>query len=280
MFRTHYGSEPHVYKKIWLDLQVSSNDEARIPPGKLKLDYFLMSMYFLRLYPTQLELVATFNYCRETIDQWLWYYLEKIQALKDEKIFWPDEWDDDIEDNPFIPHHLLTVDGTHCMVMERQTRSLSKDTKYYSHKFAGPGLSYEMALHLYECRIIHIRGPGKGGKNDKTTFREELMGKIPAGSKGIADNGYIADDLRDSLAFSNNRLPRHIRKLYQRAKARHETLYSRMKSFRVLAQKFRCKHYSDRDTKHKTCFEAVAVIVQYQFENGAPLFSVDHLETI
>jgi hypothetical protein len=52
-----------------------------------------------------------------------------------------------------------------------------------------------------------------------------------------------------------------------------------MKWFRVLAERFRCKH-ADRDAKHKTCFEAVAIVVQYQFENGSPLFSVDHAETI
>jgi hypothetical protein len=276
-FKVHFGSHPRVYKYIFIDLQRSTNPDARIEPGRVKIKYFLMALYFLRLYPTQLEMVVTFDRCRETIDDWLWYYLRRLQALKDEVIVWPEEWGN--PNNPFIPYHIGTVDGVHCMTYERQTAKYNRDKQCCSHKFKGPGLTYEVCMDLWECRMIHIRRPGKAGKNDKTVFRESLMGKIPAGSKVIADNGYMADDLREVLAFSTTEHPRHIRRMYGRAKARHESLYSRMKNFDVLSERFRCKH-ADRDAKHKTCFECVAIIVQYQFDCGSPLFTVDHLETI
>jgi hypothetical protein len=112
-----------------------------------------MSIYYLRKYPTEWDMVVLFDFSRDTISHWLWYYLRAIQALKDDKIYWPEEWDPNIPDNPFIPYHLFSVDGTHCRVMERTTASRSKDTTYYSHKFSGPGLTYEVAMNIWECNI-------------------------------------------------------------------------------------------------------------------------------
>ena len=55
----------------------------------------------------------------------------------------------------------------------------------------------------------------------------------------------------------------------RRAHARHEAFNGRLKSFKVLAEKFR--HGQE---KHKSVFEAVCVIVQYDMENGRPLFDI------
>lgn len=268
-FVTHFGSHPRVYRKIWLALQDTHNNEARVGPDHLNLDYFLISLYFLKLYPTQSQMVAKFDVCRMTLDNWIWYYLKKIQALKEEKIVWPEGQN--------LPYFLLSVDGVHCKCFERPTPSLNKDKKYYSHKSNSPALSYEVALSIYQSNIIHINGPFRAGTRDLTIFRNQLQHKIPPGSKAIADNGYHADDLRECIAFQNSHAPKAVRKLMQRARARHETLYTRMKTFKVLAERFRCKH-ADRDVRHKTCFEAVAVVQQFQMENGFPLFTVDYLE--
>ena len=54
-----------------------------------------------------------------------------------------------------------------------------------------------------------------------------------------------------------------------RARARHETFNGRIKNFGCLDDRFR--HGME---KHKICFEAVCVIVQYQLENGSPLFDI------
>jgi len=276
-FQIFYGCHPKDCQRIWYALQQTTVAAARVPRSKLKLDYFLMAFYFLRTYETQEQIESKFPFCRETIDTWLWYYLlRKVQRLKEEKIVWPEEWNND-PGNPFCPYFLFSVDGTHCRVMERQTPTYNRDNAYYSHKFHGAGLNYEVALHCYENKIVHIKGPDPAGRGDKAAFRDELHGKIPAGSRAVADNGYRADDLDDSLALPNAHAPKPVRKFLQRARARHETLYSRMKVFSVLSDRFRCKHPHDRDPKHKTCFEAVAVIIQFQMENDSPLFCVDHL---
>jgi hypothetical protein len=54
-FRSHYyGSNPIVYAQIWEDLQTTEIEEAKISGAAANtgLDYFLMSIHFLKCYPT------------------------------------------------------------------------------------------------------------------------------------------------------------------------------------------------------------------------------------
>jgi len=53
-----------------------------------------------------------------------------------------------------------------------------------------------------------------------------------------------------------------VRHFKGRVKARHETFNSRIKKFKCLDDRFIHSHQ-----KHKTCFEAVCVIGQYQMED-------------
>ena len=93
------------------------------------------------------------------------------------------------------------------------------------------------------------------------------MDATPAGKKGIADQGYQGE--KEMLCTPNSYDSAELRTFKGRARARHETFNSRIKNFACLEQRFR--HGME---KHKICFEAVCVIVQYQMENGAPLFDV------
>lgn len=62
---------------------------------------------------------------------------------------------------------------------------------------------------------------------------------------------------------------RAIKGFKNRAKARHETFNTRLKNFKILDERFR-----HGVTKHKAVFEACCVIVQYEMDNGHPLFDV------
>jgi hypothetical protein len=60
---------------------------------------------------------------------------------------------------------------------------------------------------------------------------------------------------------------------YCRARARHESFNKRIKQFKVLSECFR--HAKGANfKKHKIVFETICVIVQYEMENGHPLFDV------
>ena len=111
-----------------------------------------------------------------------------------------------------------------------------------------------------------MNGPFKASRHDITIFRRAgLKDMIPPGHRVIADNGYKGEAIVVSKPNSND--PGELKKFKRRARARHESFNGRIKNFQCLAERFR-----HGVNKHVIAFEAVCVIVQYQLENGSPLF--------
>ena len=160
---------------------------------------------------------------------------------------------------------LLTVDGTHCRIQE--PRSVPHKN-WYSHKHQKPCVAYEIAVHLFESKIVSISGPHQGGHSDLVIFRKEdgLKSKIPDHCTAIGDKGYIGDE---KVSINNRYDSEAVKQFKKHARAGHEALNGRLKEFAILSKRFR--HKID---KHKIAFEAVCVIVQYSMENGKPLFEV------
>ena len=179
------------------------------------------------------------------------------------QIYWPESWG---TENSEI--FLITVDGVHCRVRERNHPTLYRDTSIYSHKFKQAGLDYELAISIREPRLVHMYGPVDASVHDLTIFRESgLKEKIPPGYRGLGDTGYNGEP--GVLSTRNANDEKAVGKFKSRALARHETFNMRIKMFGILAQVFRHDH-----SKHKIVFEAVCVLVQYQMDNGNPLFDL------
>ena len=85
-FRSFYGSDPIVYAKIWNDLHDDTNEAAFINTSTATLRHFFMGLFFLKCYPNQTHMAATFRVCEKTARKWCWYFLSKIQALKHTKV--------------------------------------------------------------------------------------------------------------------------------------------------------------------------------------------------
>jgi DDE superfamily endonuclease len=137
---------------------------------------------------------------------------------------------------------------------------------WYSHKHHKPCVAYEIAVHLQSSRIVWVSGPHFAGETDLVIFRKEggLKDRIPDGFKIIGDKGYVRGE---EIVSVNNRLDSVPVKIFKRlARARHEDVNGRLKRFDILSDRFR-----HNVTKHKIAFEAVCVLVQYNFENGHPL---------
>jgi hypothetical protein len=299
-FLAHYGSNPIVYAKIWEDLQVTQCLDALIDSRTIDLALFLMTFRFLKCYPTEAELAATFRVCERTVRKWCRYYGCKIQALKEVKvssasvmlwvhcrpivdhfltnkwtrklqIVWPTRWTPCHVDfsNEDIPVFLLTVDGVHCQIHEPMHPTKSKDQSYYSHKFKRSALNYEVGVSVYDNALVWLSGPTKASQHDITIFRspDGLKEIIPDGRRVIGDRGYASRREAAVLSTPNSSDPTEVRKFKSRARARHESFNGKIKNFRVLSECFR---HNLED--HKTVFEAICVICQYQLENGSPLF--------
>jgi hypothetical protein len=130
-------------------------------------------------------------------------------------------------------------------------------------------LTYELGISIYSNQLVWVNGPFPAGVPDISVFRKEggLKSQIPHGKKIIADEGYPGEDQIISLRNPFDSIA--TKTLKKRAKARHETFNGRLKSFRILDERFR-----QRVPKHKAVFEACCVLVQYELEHGHPLFDV------
>ena len=147
------------------------------------------------------------------------------------------------------------------------------DKGQYSHKFNHGALKYEVAIDAYTSKVVWINGPFRGGEHDKNIYAGGLREKIPRGKKVICDRVYgskkytLPDDTK-KLSLPNPCDPPHFANFKARVKARHETFNGRIKFFRILSDTY---HHANH--KHVNVFEAVAVMVQYQMDNGSPLFN-------
>jgi SRSO17 transposase len=154
----------------------------------------------------------------------------------------------------------------HCRINEpRKTPSAG----WYSKKYNKAGVSYELGIAIHHNKLVWINGPFPAGTNDITIYRKPngLMSKIPAGKHVIGDQGYRGEP--GTISTRNRFDTPAVKKLKCRTKARHESFNSRIKDFKVLDERFR--HGLQ---KHKACFEACCVIVQYDLDNGRAMFTV------
>lgn len=191
-FKAFYGVHPLVITRIWEDLQITPVQEARIYPtpqwisnGMVTLKNFLHAFHFLKRYQTESERKGTTGYCKTTLRNWCWHFIERIRAQKAVKIVWPQdqEWG--------ATNFIISVDGVHCLFHEEKHATLAKNPDIYSHKSHGPGLSYELALDIWRSRLVWMQHNPLTKHNDRRNFARAggLRSRIPAGKKAVADNG-------------------------------------------------------------------------------------------
>ena len=155
----------------------------------------------------------------------------------------------------------VSLDGTDFRINEPS----QFDPAWYSHKFHGPGVRYEIGLCIQTGRIVWAHGGVPCGSwPDLSLARSAYTKAVAPNELTLADRGYS-----DTRYFYT---PAHYPKTASQQKqimARHETVNARLKQFGVLKQVFR--HSVD---KHSECFFAVVNIVELVIENNSPLFEI------
>jgi len=157
----------------------------------------------------------------------------------------------------------VSLDGVDFRILEQSPF----DRKWFSHKFKGPGLRYEVGLNIRTGEVVWCNGGVPCGDwPDLKLARSKYVNFVGEDELTIADKGY--KDQR-YFAYNNSMLVKKIL-------ARHETVNSRLKNFKVLSDRFR-----HNLTFHKYCFHAVANIVQMMdIEDGQSLFKINYLYDI
>ena len=142
---------------------------------------------------------------------------------------------------------------------------------WYSHKFKGPGVRYEVAVCIMTGHIVWVNGPFPCGDwPDLRIARNALVYALGPNELLMADGGY-----NDGGIFMQTPtgLNDDHSKAMAGARARHETVNRRFKQFGVLNQRYRHKlEY------HGIIFNAIANITQLMLENGMPLFGVHYID--
>jgi hypothetical protein len=143
--------------------------------------------------------------------------------------------------------------------------------QWYSHKLNGPAVWYEIGVSIQTGWIVWANGPFPAGHSDLKIARSRVIHLLAPGEKIVADGGY-----RDG--FNRFESPTGERTLYEKmksnARARHETVNSRIRRWRALTDIFR----HNVGTRHAQVFYAILNITQLQILFEEPLFQVEYYE--
>jgi hypothetical protein len=216
---------------------------------KIDIYDFLDTLEFLKCYQPEKKREMTTGLSAKTLRKRCWYYLGKLQALKEAKIIWPDY--------PLDTIWVMSVDGIHFAINEPKHPEYSQDKKHFSHKKGRAGWAYELGICLFSSNLIWMSGPHKAGQNDKVIFTKprglkEILKEHHI--KAIADKGYHGHP--NELSCYNNYDEDEVKEFKRRALWRHESFNSLLKQFAILDGRFR---HSGRE-KFETVFDAIAVI--------------------
>lgn len=270
-FRSAYGVGPDTLLTVIHDLQseeVLGNQRIE----NVNIQELFTALSWLKQYPTEHNHAGHWKSTENTTRSKTWKYVLAIRKLIDHKVKWivPDP------NNPPEQTFLVSVDGTHCQISEPRNDP-NKD--WLSYKNKKPGLTYELAISVYEDKLVWINGPFRASVNDITIFESPsgLQEKLPTGKKAIADNAYSS---APKASTKNPLDDKTVKVLKKRARARHEIFNKRIKDFKILSTRFRSTKGSPKLglptvlDKHKAVFEACCVLVQYDVEEESPLIKV------
>ena len=266
-FKSFFGVPPFVCQIIWEKL------ETVLPVGA-EPKHLLWSLLFLKRYSDEHTRRSIVGSDEKTIRKWTWIFVELLSNMdvvtpilldENHKIFFfltlhycsQIVWENRFEMATIDQTSFVSLDGLDCKIDEQKPFS----RLWYSHKFKGPGLRYEIGLNMRSGFIVWAFGGYPCGEyNDLKLARELYVLSVNVGEKTVADKGY-----KDKKFFI---MPdQQNKKVHERIMSRHETVNKRLRQFSVLRQVFR-----HDIKKHPICFHAVVNITQIILENGSPLF--------
>jgi hypothetical protein len=233
------------------------DDIGELPTGA-KPVHMLWGLLLLKLYCSEQVLAILAGVHEQTFRKWAWYFVDAVADLSVSVIKWENRFQNDIGNVC-----LVSIDGTDFEIYQFGRFW----TGWYSHKFKGAGLRYEVGVCIRTGLIVWIHGPFPCGRwPDLKIFRYGLKKMLTPGEKVQADGGY-----RGEPNFVVT--PTGEKDLGQQVRGRQETVNRRFKHWNILHRVFR--HVL---SKHQSAFNSVAVITELELENGQPLYSVTYEE--
>eukprot|EP00541_Cyclophora_tenuis_P002875 CAMPEP_0116555576 /NCGR_PEP_ID=MMETSP0397-20121206/8225_1 /TAXON_ID=216820 /ORGANISM="Cyclophora tenuis, Strain ECT3854" /LENGTH=318 /DNA_ID=CAMNT_0004080865 /DNA_START=230 /DNA_END=1186 /DNA_ORIENTATION=- len=268
-FKTHFGRNSQTCAKVWSEVTKLEWLLERTHQ-KPQLKHFLWCMNFMHAYRTEGEACTMFDCDEKTWRKWTWVYATAISKLTAKYVKFEDRLIGDTQDVC-----TMTVDGTDFKIWEPRPFSKEQNKIWYSSKFKGAGVRYELAIAIKTGEIVWINGPFPCGWGpDLKIFNQTLKTCLLPFEKIMADRNYRDSD----KAYTKCHVEKYeddthetITKEYAAIAillARHETVNGRFKEFGCLNQVYRHER-----SKHHILFSAVAVIIQIEMRHGGrPVF--------
>lgn len=155
----------------------------------------------------------------------------------------------------------VSLDGTDFPIEE----PMPLNRKWFSHKFRGAGIRYEIGLNIYNGDIVHAYGGVPCGRYpDLVLARRLYVNLVEDDELTFADKGY-----NDDHFMSPKRYPQNSRQI-KNVMVRHETVNHRIRQFGVLSHRFRHAPYL-----HPRCFHACVNMTQLLIDNGEKLYQIE-----
>ena len=255
LFRAFFGTWPAICAELWRRIRPLET----INPKSLSY-HLLWALFLMNNYTKEVLTAAFIGVDEDTFRKWAMPWVPAISNLSIDLL----DFNKRFEGN--WHYWTFCVDGVHCPI-EEPRRPFWEG--WYSHKFKGAGLAYEIATAVTTGHIIWVNGPFPAGKwPDNKIFKRDLAHLVRTEIEmGICDAGYhhcqrwlFKPFWRTYKGLKDN-LPRND--LHEYIRARHEQTNGRITNWNCLAVPFRHDH-----TIHQDFFYAVVVIVQLEIMHG------------
>ena len=262
LFHAFFSTSPCICAELWHRIDPYEN----IHP-KTKAVHLLWALLLMTNYSIEAVNAALVGCDEDTFRKWTMLWIAKISLLSLELIDWERRFEG--------AWHYWTfcVDGIHCPIWEPRRPFWDG---WWSHKFNGAGLAYEVATAVTTGLIVWISGPFPAGRwPDDVIFKHGLAKRVRTDiEKGVCDAGYkgchkwLFRPFWRTKAGLAEGLPHND--LHELIRARHEQLNSRFHRFNCVSSIFR----HDLGL-HQEFFYSSAVVVQLEIIHGlAPQFDV------
>jgi hypothetical protein len=146
-----YTEDPVALNKLFNDCK------TKMP--KFKEKYAFMAAMWLTTYAKETDLAGRFKCCEKTVEKKCKEYSKLFQSFKNVKVRFGG-FDERV--------YQFAVDAQNYNTHEFR---MSPSAKWYNHKSHSSGVKYEYAVHLWESRLISMRGPLPCGVNDLSMYK-------------------------------------------------------------------------------------------------------------
>ncbi|XP_045034955.1 uncharacterized protein LOC116930552 [Daphnia magna] len=247
LFRAFFGTTPQVCEIVWHMLS------TRRPPNSTP-HHLLWGLLLLKQYNIESVNAVLVGVTEKTFCIWSLMYIQLIANLP------VLDFERRLENAPEGTTTFVSLDGTDFPILE----PTEFDPKWFSHKFRGAGLRYEIGLCIRTGNIVWAHGGYPCGEwPDLRLARDAFIHHLGIGEKALADKGY-----RDNNYFLNPNGNQMKKKILER----HETVNKRVKQFYSMKNVFR--HVL---TLHPSFFRAIVNLTQIMIDNGEPLYEVEQV---